>query len=597
MPGGLFITFPTQKSLSRTFMNDTQTFKRLLALMVADALLFGVKSDVYFANMGVVKGKLAPTLFSSTDPKWHKNVRKAVNPFFTVSAVTAYEAYVEKTIRTFVREMDQRFADRDGPDGSVDLHSWLEYYAFDSISELTYSKPLGFTENGRDMLGIIGWVASFLKYGFIVSSLDDLVDTFSIDYNIYRVGIYNGVTFPGAAFALKRIEERKSQKFMGKGDETREDLLDKFLRAGKERPDIISDQEVLGLSLSMIIAGAETSAISLTAIFYYLLRTPGCYSKLEAELFDQLKPSSLTADMEYLPTRFSESIELPYLNACIREAFRMHPALGMLTERIVPSPGRVICGEFIPGGTLVGSNPWVEQRDKTVFGEDSDVYRPERWLENEEKRHGMERAMFNFGAGNHVCMGQNIARMNIFKLVPTLIRTYEVILATPQELASHSGRWSLMKRQISMEDPEKEWTIVNGANMKQTDFNVRLRKREAVQATIFEREGYLNQRPRDWNFGVFWAQEALNQCLPSNLQSRLADARVDPVDARNYDNTLPIFNAESGDLLIRQPTPGVLRLRRSAFRQLIAEGLDIQVSILASTVDDQSHRWEELIGL
>lgn len=54
------------------------------------------------------------------------------------------------------------------------------------------------------------------------------------------------------------------------------------------------------------------------------------------------------------------------------------------------------------------------------------------------------------------------------------------------------------------------------------------------------------------------------------------------MDARNYDNTLPIFNAETGDLLIRQPTPGVLRLRRSAFRELIAEGLDIQVCFYMS---------------
>ena len=109
----------------------------------------------------------------------------------------------------------------------------------------------------------------------------------------------------------------------------------------------------------------------------------------------------------------------------------MHPALGMLTERIVPPNGAVICGESIPGGTLVGCNPWVEQRNKAVFGEDSDAYRPERWVEDEEKRHRMERAMFNFGAGNHVCLGQNIARMNIFKLIPSLIRTYKVIHILP----------------------------------------------------------------------------------------------------------------------------------------------------------------------
>ena len=89
-------------------------------------------------------------------------------------------------------------------------------------------------------------------------------------------------------------------------------------------------------------------------------------------------PASLGMEKDYLSTSFSEAFELHYLHACVQEAFRMHPALGMLTERIVPSSGAIICGESIPGGTLVGCNPWVEQRDKAIFGEDSNVYRPER---------------------------------------------------------------------------------------------------------------------------------------------------------------------------------------------------------------------------
>ena len=81
-----------------------------------------------------------------------------------------------------------------------------------------------------------------------------------------RKGIYQGVTFPGATFALDRIEERKVQKSEGKLNDEREDLLDKFLRARKERSDIFSEREVLGSSLSMIIAGAETRSVS--ALFW-----------------------------------------------------------------------------------------------------------------------------------------------------------------------------------------------------------------------------------------------------------------------------------------------------------------------------------------
>ena len=170
------------------------------------------------------------------------------------------------------------------------------------------------------------------------------------------------------------------------------------------------------------------SSISLTAIFDYVLRTPGCLPKLREELDTNLQPASSAAASTCFQTTYSEARELPYLHACIQKAFRIHPSLGMMTERIVPASGATICGTFIPGGTLVGCNAWVVQRSKDTFGEDSDTYRLERWLEDEERTRRMERAMFNFGAGNHVYLGQNIALMNIYKLVPSLLRTYEVIM-------------------------------------------------------------------------------------------------------------------------------------------------------------------------
>ena len=77
----------------------------------------------------------------------------------------------------------------------------------------------------------------------------------------------------------------------------------------------------------------------------------------------------------------------------------------------------------------MGCNAWTVHRDKNTFGEDCDSYRPERWLEDAESTRGMERAMLQFGAGNHVCLGQNIALMEIYKLVPSLLRTYEVRLS------------------------------------------------------------------------------------------------------------------------------------------------------------------------
>ena len=122
----------------------------------------------------------------------------------------------------------------------------------------------------------------------------------------------------------------------------------------------------------------------------------------------------------------SEAQKLPYLNACIQEAFRLHPAVSFSAERVIPPSGAMIDGHFVPGGTVVGCNPWVVHHDKAIFGDDADQYRPERWLGEAEAVHRMSQTLFQFGAGNHLCLGKNIAYMEICKVIPSLMRTFEV---------------------------------------------------------------------------------------------------------------------------------------------------------------------------
>lgn len=64
----------------------------------------------------------------------------------------------------------------------------------------------------------------------------------------------------------------------------------------------------------------------------------------------------------------------------------MHPAVGQLLERIVPKGGFHFDGVWLPEGTIVGMNPWVCSTDISVYGEDADVYRPERWLEADPEK-------------------------------------------------------------------------------------------------------------------------------------------------------------------------------------------------------------------
>ena len=199
-----------------------------------------------------------------------------------------------------------------------------------------------------------------------------------------------------------------------------------FLKAKDEQPDFFHDGRVLTMAVSMAFAGSETTAISLAAVFYFLIKNPRCYQKLVAEL-DFATETGLVEDRPSGLVTWAESHKLPYLDACIKEAFRLHPAVGLPLERVVPPEGAEICGEHIMGGTIVGCSAWVIHRRPSIFGYDADDYRPERWLEaTGEKKKEMEGMMFQFGMGARTCIGKNISLLEVYKLVPSFLRRFDV---------------------------------------------------------------------------------------------------------------------------------------------------------------------------
>lgn len=70
--------------------------------------------------------------------------------------------------------------------------------------------------------------------------------------------------------------------------------------------------------------------------------------------------------------------------AVIDESLRIHGNIGLISERVTPPEGTIIDGYKIPGGTIVGVNPWVIHRNTAIFGDDVDSFCPERWLDNSQ---------------------------------------------------------------------------------------------------------------------------------------------------------------------------------------------------------------------
>ncbi|KAL8655648.1 MAG: hypothetical protein Q9210_000758 [Variospora velana] len=116
-------------------------------------------------------------------------------------------------------------------------------------------------------------------------------------------------------------------------------------------------------------------------------------------------------------------------------------------------------------------------------------------------------------------------------------------------------------------------------------FQPRLSSQLSIKCTLFERENYLNERLLDWNFQLYHAKPQFDECLPDHISNKLTSALSDPIRGLSEHDVFPMFNAQTGELLMKMPTPNALRLNRSRFRALIAEGLDIQYSKRLSSID------------
>jgi len=425
------------------------------------------KSDFYPVQGAVANGRRLLSLFSTTDEGFHAKHRRCVNNAFAMSSLVNYEPLVTSTLTYWLDRTEELYA---STDQSCNFSQWLQFFAFDVIGEITWSKRLGFVEGNTDVDNIISFLRRFFDYVAPVGQmpvLDSLLWKNPIVLFAQRIGLDKRV-HPVTLFAMKRSHERASQvekikRFGLSADEKANpqgiDLLSRFAQASHDHA-FMDDTRILATCTSIIFAGSETTAISLAAIFYFLAHHPSVYTALLHEL-DTAARTGTIAPRPDKTVSWSEAQQLPYLDAVIQESLRLHPAPGLILERVVPPQGMHILDHFIPGGTIIGCNPWVVQRHASLFGPDPDAFRPERWLHvPPHALRSMKAAMLLFGAGSRTCIGKNISLLEIYKLVPSFLRRFEV----------------------QLDVPGAQWTTHNAWFVGQRGFTTRFRTRHSVDS-------------------------------------------------------------------------------------------------------------------
>ncbi|KAK9446818.1 cytochrome P450 family protein [Limtongia smithiae] len=356
----------------------------------------------------------ATSLFTERDEKWHGILRRKYANSYSVTALLEQEQYVDSTTEYFKQRLHEFVHD----EKSVDFGQWLKYYAFDVIGEITFAKRLGFLEGGRDINGILKALDTYFVYASLVG----------VYWEIHRFTIkIMSLMSSGGPAVMAFAQEEMELRLNKTGDTGRRDFLSRFVAQHKQNPTLFTQEEVKRGCWSNVAAGSDTTAISLRTVFYNLMKHPQCTRALRHEIDTMASEGKISS-----PVTYRESLTMPYLQAVLKESFRIHGATGFPLERIVPSSGATINGKYFPAGSVVGVNSWVLHYDKEIYGDDVETFRPERWLVEEDQYRKMDRCIFSFGGGARTCIGKNISIMEMSKLVPELIRNFDIELVDPK---------------------------------------------------------------------------------------------------------------------------------------------------------------------
>lgn len=165
------------------------------------------------------------------------------------------------------------------------------------------------------------------------------------------------------------------------------------------------------------VAGSDPIATALRAGVLYIATRPTVLSTLRSEL----QRHGLTPDRPItLIIPNAEARSLTYLAACVKEVLRIHPPIiGLLEKQVGPQADTLSDGRIIPSNTQIGVSMWAIQRDRDVYGEDADIFRPERWLAEMDvkRKKTMERTLdLVFGTGRFTCLGKEIAIAQCLKV-------------------------------------------------------------------------------------------------------------------------------------------------------------------------------------
>ncbi|KAM7472127.1 hypothetical protein LguiA_010310 [Lonicera macranthoides] len=245
-------------------------------------------------------------------------------------------------------------------------------------------------------------------------------------------------------FVHEVIKKKRQQQEMQQHCNDKEDILSRFLVESTRDPEEMNDKYLRDIILSFMIAGKDTTANTLSWLFYMLCKNPLIQERILLEVKEVMNDQENEANIEdFVEKLTDETLEkMHYLHAALTETLRLYPAVpvdGRCTEEDDTLPD----GFKLKKGDGVYYISYAMGRMPYIWGDDAEDYRPERWLNNGIFQPESPFKFIAFHAGPRICLGKDFAYRQMKIMSIALIQSFRFRLADDTENVTYRTMFTL----------------------------------------------------------------------------------------------------------------------------------------------------------
>ncbi|KAK4153255.1 putative cytochrome P450 E-class, group I [Chaetomidium leptoderma] len=335
-------------------------------------------------------------------------------PAWAGPGLSIMEGRVDSQVHEFLSLIERKYISTAGECKPMEFGHRAQFYTLDVVTSATFGKPFGFLKKDGDVNKYLEITESMMPMFGILGALPQLVYVMHTwPFNYLMPG-------EGDKFGFGRLMKFASDEVNGRrepGDTNSEyDLIGAYLRNGVEPEDVVQE------CITLVVAGSETTSVALRMALCALLTTPSAYRKVQDEV------DAFYAEHTGDVISYADAKTLTYLQAVLRESMRLWPPSSGLFSKQVPNGGDTVHGYYLPPGTEIAQSMTGIGRTRELFGADSDIFRPERWLEASPQQFEEMASTVDlvFSTAKYICLGKHIALMELAKLLAEIFRRYDV---------------------------------------------------------------------------------------------------------------------------------------------------------------------------